>query len=85
MITIATLFLVTSLLLTLAKFLVSKTAADRVIAIDVFGFQLIALALLLAFIDNNSLPLIFAFAVALLGFLSTLILSTLIRTKETEH
>lgn len=83
MITIATIFLVVSLILVAAKFLLAQSNSERVICIDIFGFQLVGLTVLLAFVDNNPLPLQFALAVALLAFISTLLLSNLIRTKTT--
>ena len=60
MLTAATAILVASFVLTIIKFLLTREDADRVITIDIFSFQLIALSVLLAFTDENALPLQFA-------------------------
>ena len=80
MLTAATFIIIVSLLLALLKILFAKERADKVIAIDVVSVQLLALTFLLAQYDNNTLPLQFGLVLALLGFLSTVILSHLIRS-----
>lgn len=62
----------------LVRLITARRDADRVIAIDVLTFQLLGLSLLLAFHDESPLAFQFAFALSLLGFLSTLILGRLI-------
>lgn len=81
MLTFASIILILSVFMTLLRFFTAKTEADKVIAIDVLSFELIALSVVLAFHDRNSLPLQFAFVVSLLGFISTLVLSRLFKTK----
>lgn len=81
MLTIASIVLILSVVLTLLRILTAHSEVDKVIAIDVLSFELIALSVILAFHDQNSLPLQFAFAVSLLGFISTLILSRLFKNK----
>ena len=78
--TIATVILAVALLLSLVKLLFPSSAADKVIVIDVAGFQLLGLSILLSLHDRSEHPLQFAFVLALLGFFSTLILSRIIRT-----
>ena len=80
MLTLASIILIASVLLSLLRILTSRDEADKVIAIDVLAFELIALSIILAFHDNNSLPLQFAFAISLLGFISTLILSRIFKS-----
>ena len=77
--TIATSVLAIAVGLCLLRVISSRTDADRVIAIDVLSFQLLGLAVLMAFHDERPLALQFALALSLLGFISTLILSRLIR------
>jgi multicomponent Na+:H+ antiporter subunit F len=77
--TLATTILGLAVGLCLLRVLSAKSDADRVVAIDVLSFQLLGLSVLLAFHDGRPLALQFAFALSILGFLSTLILSRLIR------
>lgn len=81
MLTIASILLIISLLMTLLRILTARSEVDRVIAIDVLSFELIALSVMLAFHDRNALPLQFAFVLSLLGFISTLVLSRLFKAK----
>jgi multisubunit Na+/H+ antiporter MnhF subunit len=81
MLTLASTLLIISVVLTLVRVLTSRTEVDRVIAIDVLSFELIALSVVLAFHDRNALPLQFAFVLSLLGFISTLVLSRLFKTR----
>ncbi len=81
MLTAATFILGLSVLVTLAtfgtrKFITSK--ADKIIIIDVLTFQVLGLCILLAFHNNDPLPLQFGLLVAMLGFLSTIVLSRFI-------
>lgn len=78
MLTLATIFLALSVVFSLLRLITAKTDADRVIAVDVLTYQLLALSLLLTFHNDNAMPLQFAFVLSLLGFLSTLVLSRLI-------
>ena len=81
MLAVASILLVISVLMTLVRLLTTRDEADKVIAIDVLSFELIALSVILAFHDRNALPLQFAFVLSLLGFISTLILSRLFKAK----
>ena len=81
MLTTATLILGLSVLITLGtlatpKFIQSK--ADKIIVIDVLTFQVLGLCILLAFHNDDPQPLKFGFLVAMLGFLSTVVLSRFI-------
>ena len=80
MLTTATLIVGLSILGVLIRFLTAGRDSDRVIAVDLLAFQLLAMSILLAFHDQRPLALQFAFAISLLGFFSTLVLSRLIRT-----
>ena len=80
MLTTATIILALSILLGMARLLTTKSDADKVISVDVLGFQLLGMSILLAFHDLSPLGLQLAFAISLLGFLSILILSRLIRS-----
>lgn len=82
MLTIASIFLVISILISLIKILTTRLEADRVIGIDILAFQLIALSIVLAFHDEKPLALQFAFMLSLLGFISTLILSRLFHAPD---
>ncbi|MEM8953833.1 MAG: monovalent cation/H+ antiporter complex subunit F [Verrucomicrobiota bacterium] len=82
LLSLATIILGLSILLVLIRFLTARTDSDRVIAVDVLGFQLLGMSILLAFHDQRPLGLQFAFAISLLGFFSTLVLSRLIRTTD---
>lgn len=84
MLTLASIFVVISILISLTKIVVSRQDADRVIGIDILGFQLIALSVLLAFHDDKPLALQFAFMLSLLGFISTLILARLFNPQNTD-
>lgn len=74
----AILILGVAILLGLVRLVTARSDADRVIAVDLLAFQLIGLSLLLAAYDERPLALQFAFAMSLLAFLSTLVLSRLI-------
>lgn len=76
----ASIILAISIIIALARLITATTDADRVIAVDVLSFQLLGMSLLLAAFDERPLGIQFAFAVSMLGFISTLILSRLIRT-----
>lgn len=80
MLSVATFILGLSIVLGMIRLIISRNDADRVIAVDVLGFQLLGMSLLLSFHDQRPLALQFAFALSLLGFFSTLILSRLIRS-----
>ncbi|MCU0796774.1 MAG: monovalent cation/H+ antiporter complex subunit F [Akkermansiaceae bacterium] len=80
MIEIATFLLALALLLTLGRLTLCRQDADRVLCVDLLTFQLLGLSVVLAFHDQKPLALQFAFMLALLGFVSTLILSRLIRS-----
>jgi len=79
MLNIATIFVIISLLISLARLVTTTSPADKVIVVDIAAFQLLGLTILLAIHDQNQMPLQFAFMLALLGFISTLILSRLIK------
>jgi multisubunit Na+/H+ antiporter MnhF subunit len=76
----ATFLLAIALLLTLLRLALAREDADRVICVDLLTFQLLGLAVVLAFHNGRPLALQFAFMLSLLGFVSTLILSRLIRS-----
>ncbi|MFM2243770.1 MAG: hypothetical protein RLZ97_2626 [Verrucomicrobiota bacterium] len=76
----ATFLLAIALLLTLLRLALTRQDADRVICVDLLTFQLLGLAVVLAFHNDRPLALQFAFMLSLLGFVSTLILSRLIRS-----
>lgn len=85
MLTAATIILGLSVLLTLAvlrtpTFLRSK--ANKIIVIDTLTFEILGLCILLAFHDNNPLPLQFGLLVAMLGFLSTIVLARFIEPPQ---
>lgn len=80
MLTAATIILALSIMTGLLRLLLAKSDADRIIAVDVLGFQLLGMSILLAFHDKEPLALQFTFALSLLGFLTILVLSRLIRT-----
>jgi multisubunit Na+/H+ antiporter MnhF subunit len=75
----STFLLAVATAITLGQLVVSRDDADRVICVDLLTFQLLGLTVLLAFLDERPLALQFAFMLSLLGFVSTLILSRLIR------
>jgi multicomponent Na+:H+ antiporter subunit F len=78
MLTLATIILGTAVLLTLLTPAIAKSDADKVIVIDILSFQVLGLCILLAFHDRNPLSLQFGLLVAMLGFLSTIVLSRFI-------
>ncbi len=80
MLIIATAILALSITIGLARLVTARTDADRVISVDILAFQLLGMSILLAFHDQRPIALQFAFAISLLGFFSTLILSRLIRS-----
>lgn len=79
MLTTTALLLLLSLLITTAGLVTTRRPEDRVVLIDITAFQLLGLTILLALYDQSELPLQFAFMLALLGFISTIILSRLLR------
>ena len=79
MIETATFLLALALLLTLGRLVLTRKDADRVMCVDLLTFQLLGLAVVLAFHDARPLALQFAFLLSLFGFVSTLILSRLIQ------
>ena len=81
MLNAATIILGLSVLITLAAlrsrtFLSSKAA--MIIVIDTLTFEILGLCILLAFHNEDPQPLQFGLLVAMLGFLSTIILSRFI-------
>lgn len=82
MLTIATILVAAAMLLALIKLIVSKSTSEKVVVIDVVSIQLLALTFLLAIHDKNTLPLQFGLVLSLLGFVSTVIISHLIRTHD---
>lgn len=79
MLTVAAIFLILSLFISLLRLVTASSYADRVIVVDIATFQLLGLTILLAIRNASALPLLYAFMLALLGFISTLILSRLIK------
>ncbi len=71
-----------SILSSLVKMTVTKTTVDRVIVIDILSFQVLALCILLSIYEGDPTPLIFGLLVAMLGFLSTVILSRFINISK---
>ena len=82
MLTAATIAIVLALLISIVRLFTTDSATDKVIVVDIASFQLLGLVILLAIYDSNELPLQFAFFLALLGFISTLILSRLITPED---
>ncbi len=82
MLTAATIAIILALLISIARLFTTDSAADKVIVVDIASFQLLGLVVLLAIYDDSELPLQFAFILALLGFISTLILSRLITPED---
>ena len=78
MLTAATIAIVLALLISIVRLFNTDSPADKVIVVDIASFQLLGLVILLAIYDSSELPLQFAFFLALLGFISTLILSRLL-------
>lgn len=78
MLNLATFILGLAVLITLITPAIARTNADKVIVIDILSFQVLGLCILLAFHDQNPLPLQFGLLVAMLGFLSTIVLSRFI-------
>lgn len=79
MLNLATLILGLAVLITLITPAKARTNADKVIVIDILSFQVLGLCILLAFHDQNPLSLQFGLLVAMLGFLSTIVLSRFIQ------
>jgi len=82
MLTLATIILGLAVLLSIVTLIKARTDADKVIVIDILSFQVLGLCVLLAFHDNNPLPLQFGLLVAMLGFLSTIVLSRFIKPPQ---
>lgn len=82
MLTAATIILGISVLLTLISPFLTGKNADKVISIDILSFQVLGLCILIAFHDESPLTLQFGLLVAMLGFLSTLVLSRFIKPPE---
>ncbi len=82
MLQLATIILGLAVLLALLTPLKARSKADRVIVIDILSFQVLGLCILLAFHDQNPLPLQFGLLVAMLGFLSTIVLSRFIKAPK---
>ncbi len=81
MLLIATIILGLAIFVTLATLLTptfSKSNADKVIVIDTLTFQVLGLCILLALHDKNARPLEVGLLVAMLGFLSTIVLARFI-------
>ncbi len=78
MLILATIILGIAILMSLFFTIRAKNPADKVIVIDILSFQVLGLCILLAFHDDNPVPLQFGLLVAMLGFLSTIVLSRLI-------
>ncbi|QQL45570.1 monovalent cation/H+ antiporter complex subunit F [Sulfuriroseicoccus oceanibius] len=84
MLATASVIIALALFISLMRLLFTPAPEDKVIVIDIAGFQLLGLAILLALHDRSSVHLQFAFILALLGFLSTVILSRLIKHQSTK-
>ena len=82
MLATATIAIALALVISLVRLVTTRSPADKVIVVDIASFQLLGLTVLLAVYDRSELPLQFAFVLALLGFISTLILSRLIPTDQ---
>ena len=79
----ATIILGIAIMLTLFIPFRTKAAADQVIMIDILSFQVLGLCLLIAFHNDSSLPLTFGLLLAMLGFVSTIVLSRFIKPPKT--
>ena len=82
MLNLATIILGIAILISLFFMIKTKSPADKVIVIDILSFQMLGLCILLAFQDNNPLPLQFGLLVAMLGFLTTIVLSRFIHPPQ---
>lgn len=85
MLTAATIILGLSVLITLGTLRTSAFKghhANKVIVIDILTFQILGLCLLLAFHNRDPLPLQFGLLLAMLGFLSTIVLARFIDPSE---
>jgi len=69
-----------SMVLLLWKILNTRSQAVKVLCIDVLSIQCLGLTILLALYGLGNVALQFGFALALLGFISTIILSNLIKS-----
>ena len=78
MLILSTIILGIAILMSLFFTIKVNSPADKVIVIDILSFQMLGLCILLAFHDDNPLPLQFGLLVAMLGFLSTIVLSRFI-------
>jgi len=78
MLILATIILGVAILMSLFFTIRSVNSADKVIVIDILSFQILGLCILLAFHDDNPVPLQFGLLLAMLGFLSTIVLSRFI-------
>ncbi|MDF1712566.1 MAG: MrpF/PhaF family protein [Akkermansiaceae bacterium] len=77
----ATIILGLAILVTLGSLLLPSFAnskADKIIVVDTLTFQVLGLCILLSFHDKNPLALQFGFLVAMLGFLSSIVLARFI-------
>lgn len=78
-------FIASTIILGLAVFtsllvpLRAKTDADLVIVIDILSFQVLGLCCLLAIYHDNPIALKFGLLVAMLGFLTTIVLARFIK------
>ena len=85
MLTAATIILGLSVLITLGTLTTSTFVndhANKIIVIDILTFQILGLCILLAFHNDDPLPLQFGFLLAMLGFLSTIVLARFIDPPE---
>ncbi len=79
MLTIATMILGVAILLSLFFMIKTENTANKVIVIDILSFQALGLCMLLAFHDDSPVPLQFGLLLAMLGFLSTVVLARFIQ------
>ncbi len=70
---ILSMFLLLSITLSLARFLIGPTLSDRVVAFDVMGIMGVSLLVVLALIYKSSLYLDIALVFGLIGFLGATI------------
>ena len=69
-----------AILLLITKIFLTKSKGIKVLCADILSIQCLGLSILLAIYGMGSIALQFGLALALLGFVSTIILSNVIRS-----
>ena len=82
MIIAALILILLSMLASFVRLRRADTPADRVIALDVISFQAMGALIGFSLLDGSPLALEATLVIALIGFLSTLVLTHLLLTKN---